>query len=102
MNLNVGMPCNMTPSQLHTRLLLKYTTITMAYGSALMLIECVKRYRAGFGRTGSTLLLWCMLEFECVIAWCTMHHGTIAIAYSPAVQIHYNGDDGIWLCVHVD
>ena len=37
---------------------------------------------------------WCMFEFECVIAWCTMHHDTIVIAYSAAIQTHYNGYDG--------
>ena len=32
---------------------------------------------------------WCMFEFECVIAWYTMHHDTIAIAHPPAIQLQW-------------
>ena len=55
----LGVRCNMTPSQLHTHLLLKYTTMAMTYGYALMLmlIEYMQRYRVGFGRTVCTLVL---------------------------------------------
>ena len=152
LNLNVTLldiRCTMIRSQLHTHVLSKYTIMAMAYGSVLMLIEYMERYRVGFGRTGSTLVLvhvgiwmchylvydapwhhrnytlacystimaitydtalwwcwsdisngiiltldeqtvrwyWCMFEFECAIAWYTMHHDTIAIAHPPAIQI---------------
>ena len=40
-----------------THLLCKHTTLVMAYGSALMLIEYMERHRVGFGRIGSTLVL---------------------------------------------
>ena len=138
------------------------TTTTTIYGYTLMLmlIEYMERYRVGFGRTESTLVLihvwidcvcvisclvgirctwhhtivnspatqlqrqrytdvywcwcwlniwnvfmlalgkqavrwyWCMFEFECVIAWCTMYNDT----YSTAMEIHYNDND-IQLCV---
>ena len=29
---------------------------------------------------------WCMVEFECGITWCTMHHDTIAIAMANTLQ----------------
>ena len=32
---------------------------------------------------------WWMFEFECVIAWYTMHHATIAITHSPAIQLQW-------------
>ena len=44
---------------------------------------------------------WYMFEFECVIAWYKMHYHAIAIAHSPAIEIHYNGND-IQLCANVD
>ena len=44
---------------------------------------------------------WCMFEFECGLACYTMHHETIAISYSRAIQIHYNDNDE-WLCADVD
>ena len=34
----------MTPSQLHTHLLFKYTTMAIAHGSVLVLIEYMERY----------------------------------------------------------
>ena len=60
----------MTPLRLHTRLLLKYITMTMAYDSALMLMVIVYMtwYRVGFAQKGSTLEL-VHFEPECVIAW---------------------------------
>ena len=36
---------------------------------------------------------WYMFSFECVIVWYTMRHGTIAITYTTAISIHYNGND---------
>ena len=42
---------------------------------------------------------WYMFEFECVIAWYTMRHDTIAIAHSLAIQLqrrcHMDGFDMI-------
>ena len=54
----------------------------------MVLIGYMERYRFGFGQTGSTLLVLVHVEFECVIAWYTMHHSTIAIAHSRAIQLH--------------
>ena len=62
LNLNVsllGTRGAMKPSQLYTRLLCKYTTMTMTHGSALvlMLVEHMEWNHVGFGRTECTLLL---------------------------------------------
>ena len=46
-----------SPSQLHTHLLFKYTLMAMTHGCVLTLIEYMERYCVGFGRTGSTLVL---------------------------------------------
>ena len=46
---------------------------------------------------------WCMFEFERVIILCMMQHDTITIAHSPAIQIHYNGNDNdTRFCADVD
>ena len=68
-----------------------YST-TMANGSVLMLmlIEYMERYRAGCVMLilDEQRVRWysCMFEFECIIAWYTMHHDTNAFAHSPTIQ----------------
>ena len=101
LNLNVplhGVRCTMAPSRLHTHLLFKYTTMAMVYASALILIECMKWYRAGFGRTVCTLLLvhlWIWM-CHCLVydaLWydrnCTLagYSNTMTMAYVVALML---------------
>ena len=93
--------CTMTRSQLHNRLLFKYTTMAMAHGTKI----CADWFWYWLNIwNGAVLALdeqsvrWyrCMFESECAIPWCTMHHDMIAIGPSSAIQMHYNGYDGTW------
>ena len=43
---------------------------------------------------------WCLFEFECVIAWYTMHYITPPQLHTPLI-FNYNGND-LWLCADVD
>ena len=66
--------------------------MAMAYGPAVMsmLIEYMERCNAMLAlHEQEVRQYWCMFEFECVIPWYnrTMHHGTIAIAHSPAMHL---------------
>ena len=76
LNLNeslFGVWCTMTWSQLHTRLSFKYTTMTMIYGCALILVEYMQRSRDAtvpwwlWANRRYVGKHWCMFEFECVI-----------------------------------
>ena len=40
----------------------------------------------------------CMFEFECVITWYTMHHDTIAIAHSRAIQLQWQRQMALLRC----
>ena len=76
-NLNVSL-LRIRCTMIHTRLLLKYTTMAMIYNSALMLmlIEYMERYRVGFGWTASTLVLvhvWIQL-CHCLVYNALWHH----------------------------
>ena len=66
--------CTLAPSRLHTHLLIKYTTMAMEYGSALIFLEYMKRCRVDVERTDSTLVLVHVLIGMChclVYARCT-------------------------------
>ena len=57
--LDLNVPLLGVHNYTRTHLLLKYATMTMTYGYALMLmlIEYMERYRVDFERTGRTLVL---------------------------------------------
>ena len=42
---------------------------------------------------------WCMFEFECVIAWYTMHHNAIAIAHPSAIQLQLQWHAALRWCL---
>ena len=127
LNFNVplfGIPCYMTPSPLLTCLLLKYTTMTMFYGSALMLIEYVERYCVAFDHTGSTLLLvhvW-FWTCNCIVYDADWHHrlhththllikyttmamafdsALISLAYMERYRVGFGRPVGTLVLVHV-
>ena len=52
-----GVRFTMARSRLHTRLLFKHTTMVMAHGFALMLIEYMERCHVDFEKTACTLVL---------------------------------------------
>ena len=94
LNLNMswlGVQSTMTPSDLHTCLILNYNRNGVLF--MVDYIYCVyimERYRVGFGRTGRTLVLvhvWIWMCYGLV----TIRHDIIAIAYPLAIQTHNNG-----------
>ena len=91
LNLNVsllGVRCTLTHSQLHNRLLLKYTAmVMMAYGAALILLEYMERRYVDFERTESTLVLVHVLNVLLVSIRYTMRNDCIKIARPPSIQL---------------
>ena len=64
--------------------------MTLTYGPALMLIEPIKRYIVLALDEQKVRWYLGMFEFECVIAWyTTLHHDTITIEHSPAIQLQW-------------
>ena len=57
-----------------------------------MVIQYMERYRVGFGRTGSTLVL---VHFGIHKIYYLVYSAlfTITVAHLPAIQIHYNVND---------
>ena len=88
----LGTQCTMIPSQLYIRWYL--TIMAMAYGFALvlMLIEYMERYRVGFGRTASKLVLvhvWIWM-CHCLVYDVQWHHHNCTLAcYSTTIAMTY-------------
>ena len=73
----------MTPSQLHSHLLLKYTTMAMTYNSVLMLIKYINNR-------------------VCLNLNVPLHGARVTmIEHSPAIRMHYNCND-TRLCADID
>ena len=90
--LDLNVPLLGVHNYTRTHLLLKYATMTMTYGYALMLmlIEYMERYRVDFERTGRTLVLvhvWIRI-CHCLAYDALWHHRNCTLAcYSTAMTM---------------